>query len=100
MKARLKQQLLIVSGKMRKDYEEYLDLIPTEQHTEMNWLHQDFLPTLILLPSLCKQRESTDAVALASMLELSYMAHQVHSQAPAEGTPDDYRMPILKHFAE
>lgn len=76
----------------------YLPLLPTSEIPPQNWLINDFIPTLVFLPSAVADSNVADferEMDVAFALELSYIGHLVHSFSPKFGSGADYRMAIL-----
>lgn len=76
----------------------YLPLFKTAETPPGNWLINDFIPTLVFLPSAVadfKVQDFERATEVAFALELSYLGHFFHRLAPKTGCGADYRMAIL-----
>lgn len=72
----LQESLLAVRTLLGKAYQPYAKLLPAFCQPSMDWLNQDLLPTLVLLPNTGETAEEARVLALA--LEISFLAGRVH----------------------
>lgn len=72
----LQASLLAVRTLLGKAYQPYARRLPAFCQPSMDWLNQDLLPTLVLLPNMGETAAEAQVLALA--LEISFLAGRVH----------------------
>ena len=75
----MQESLLAVRAHLDKVYQPYAERLPLFCQPTLDWLNQDLLPTLVLLPNIGEAAEEAHNLALA--LEISFLAGRVHDLA-------------------